>query len=453
MRTGRCVAEVVAAVAAGSESERGQVRDGGAGSAAGERRPQVGCGGAAPVGGVVPEVVPRTVVRVVLEPDGEVRLERTPERKLGAGRMLGEALPANLVEAGDGQAAGRPGGGGDVPGVGVTLVVGRLGHQHQRLAKRSRARWCAPGRSGRSRWRCRRGQAKSPAGSLLDPVVSPAERQQVARRGAADRPGPHVVEVAEPGGHRAAGEAAATVPGADQGCELGARSVRVGREGVARVESRPGERVARHELRSSPLRAAAGDQVWPWQVVAQPGPAHEQRLGRPRPLHLDEVSRRRVGCRRAVDRPARADARPPVGRGVSAGTVRTTCTSTVALPVTRSVRALPRACSTFEQVPAATRSWARRSIAAHAAAASSLGKVPCHSSTPGSATQRRSPVEALAFFARSRTRSGEMRLSSTRVRRRRPGASSSKCPPSAETIASATSAGAPSSSNATTPAR
>ena len=63
-------------------------------------------------------------------------------------------------------------------------------------------------------------------------------------------------------------------------------------------------------------------------------------------------------------------------------------------------------------------------MAAQAVAASSLGKVPCHSSTPGSATHRRSPVLARAVVARSRTRSGEMRSSSTRVRRRRVAASS-----------------------------
>ena len=83
---------------------------------------------------------------------------------------------------------------------------------------------------------------------------------------------------------------------------------------------------------------------------------------------------------------------PAAVRVAVAGTVSTTWTSMVALPVTRSVRALPRACSMLVQVPAATRSWARRSMAAQAVAASSLGKVPCHSSTPGSATQRRSPV-------------------------------------------------------------
>ena len=112
---------------------------------------------------------------------------------------------------------------------------------------------------------------------------------------------------------------------------------------------------------------------------------------------------------------------------VSAGTVSWIWTSMVALPVTRSVRALPRACSMVEQVPAATWSWARRSMAAQAVAASSLGKVPCHSSTPGSATQRRSPVALRARLARSRTRSGEIRSSRTRVRRRSVAASSPKC--------------------------
>ncbi len=51
--------------------------------------------------------------------------------------------------------------------------------------------------------------------------------------------------------------------------------------------------------------------------------------------------------------------RDGVALPVAAGTVSTTWTSMVALPVTRSVRALPRACSMLVQVPAATRSWAR----------------------------------------------------------------------------------------------
>ena len=99
---------------------------------------------------------------------------------------------------------------------------------------------------------------------------------------------------------------------------------------------------------------------------------------------------------------------PPRSR-LSAGTVSTTCTSIVALLMTRSVSALPRACSMFEQVPSATRSCASRSIAAQAAAASSLGNVPNQASTPGSETQRRSPVEVRARWARWRSRSGEMR--------------------------------------------
>ena len=168
---------------------------------------------------------------------------------------------------------------------------------------------------------------------------------------------------------------------------------------------------------------------------------------------VGDVPERGTVVRLAAVRESAAAGRDAVGAAGAAGTVSTTWTSMVALPVTRSVRALPRACSMLVQVPAATRSWASRSMAAHAAAASSLGKVPCHSSTPGSATHRRSPVVARARFARSRTRSGEMRCSSTRVRRRSVAASSPRCPARAATMASATSAGATSSSNATTPAR
>ena len=129
----------------------------------------------------------------------------------------------------------------------------------------------------------------SPPGPLLDAVVSPAQGEQVACRGATDRPGPHVVEVAEPGGHRAAREAAATVAGANQRHELSTRAVGVGREVVARVEAGAGQRVARHELRPSTLHASPRARRALREVVAQPGAAHEQRLGRPCPLHLDQV--------------------------------------------------------------------------------------------------------------------------------------------------------------------
>ena len=132
-------------------------------------------------------------------------------------------------------------------------------------------------------------EAQSPPGSLLDAVVSPAQGEQVACRGAADRPGPHVVEVAEPGGDRAAREAAATVAGADQRHELSTRSVGVGGEVVARVEAGAGQRVARHELWPSALCASPRARRALREVVAQPGAAHEQRLGRPCPLHLDQV--------------------------------------------------------------------------------------------------------------------------------------------------------------------
>ena len=65
--------------------------------------------------------------------------------------------------------------------------------------------------------------------------------------------------------------------------------------------------------------------------------------------------------------------------------------SMVALPATRSVNALARAPSMPGQTPSVTYWRARASIAAHALAASSEGKVPSHRSTPGSSTHRRSP--------------------------------------------------------------
>ena len=145
-----------------------------------------------------------------------------------------------------------------VAGVGVALVlVGSAAAPGP--SGRPAARWCAPGRSGRSRWRCRRGPgARRQPGRCL---MRWWRRHRVSRLragGGAGRPGPHVVEVAEPGGDRAAGEAAAAVAGADQRRELRAGSVGVGRQVVAGVEAGPGERVARHERRPASLARRGG---------------------------------------------------------------------------------------------------------------------------------------------------------------------------------------------------
>ena len=72
----------------------------------------------------------------------------------------------------------------------------------------------------------------------------------------------------------------------------------------------------------------------------------------------------------------------------------------VACPATRSVSALPRAASMWVHTPSLTYRCANASIAAHAVAASSDGKVPSHRSTPGSATHRRRPHSARARLAR-----------------------------------------------------
>ncbi len=128
--------------------------------------------------------------------------------------------------------------------------------------------------------------------------------------------------------------------------------------------------------------------------------------------------------------------------------------SMVALPATRSVNALARAPSMPEQAPSCTYWWARASIAAQALAASSEGKVPSHRSTPGSSTHRRSPHAARARAARWCSRSGLIRVSTRRQRRRNAVPSSvSKCASRAATTVAATWAGACSSSSATTEAR
>ncbi len=137
-----------------------------------------------------------------------------------------------------------------------------------------------------------------------------------------------------------------------------------------------------------------------------------------------------------------------------AGTVMVKTVSMLACPATRSVRALPRAASMWVHTPSLTYWWARASMAAHAVAASSEGKVPSHLSTPGSATHRRNPHPERAFSARWRSRSGLIRANARRQRRRRCAPSStSKCPSSIVTTVSRTSTGAASSSSATTEAR
>ena len=55
-----------------------------------------------------------------------------------------------------------------------------------------------------------------PSRGLLDPMVAPAEAEKVRGSGGAGRPGPHVVEVAEPRRHGAPREPAPPVAGSDQ---------------------------------------------------------------------------------------------------------------------------------------------------------------------------------------------------------------------------------------------
>ena len=164
---------------------------------------------------------------------------------------------------------------------------GRLGVPMR--AGRRAVRWCGHVRWGRSRWRCRRVPGAAPAGALLDAVVSSAEGEQVGCGGGPERPGPYVVEVAEPGGDATAGEPAAAVAGADQRGEVGARPVGVGGEVVTGVEACPGERVAGDEPRLCRPHTAPACRGLLGYVVLQPPAAHEQRLGRPAPLYLDQV--------------------------------------------------------------------------------------------------------------------------------------------------------------------
>ena len=137
----------------------------------------------------------------------------------------------------------------------------------------------------------------------------------------------------------------------------------------------------------------------------------------------------------------------------SAGTVTVSTVSMVALPATRSVSALARARSIVPHTPSATYWRARASIAAHAWAASSEGKVPSQWSTPGSSTHRRSLDSARARAARWRSRSGLIRASTRRQRRRRCGAVLDRRsgPPGRPPRSPGTSAGACSSSSAMTP--
>ena len=138
---------------------------------------------------------------------------------------------------------------------------------------------------------------------------------------------------------------------------------------------------------------------------------------------------------------------------VSSAVVITTVTSMFAFPVTRSIRALPRACSRRSHDPSATYCRANASTAAHPNAACSEGNDPDQRSTPGSSAHRRNPPSARARTARWRSRSGLTLANARRHRRRntdahsRPNHSSSPT-----TTARATSGGASSSSSASTAA-
>lgn len=83
-------------------------------------------------------------------------------------------------------------------------------------------------------------QPHGPARPLFDPVVSSAQADEVGSSGRARRPRSHVVEVAEPGGDRAAREPAPTVASTDQRGQPATGSV-----APARAQSAPQQR-ARH---------------------------------------------------------------------------------------------------------------------------------------------------------------------------------------------------------------
>ena len=75
------------------------------------------------------------------------------------------------------------------------------------MVGRRRGRWCGLGRWGRSRWRCRRWRGcPRPAGSLFDPVVAPAQADQVGVGGAAGGQGRTWSRSRNPRGDRAPGE-------------------------------------------------------------------------------------------------------------------------------------------------------------------------------------------------------------------------------------------------------
>ncbi len=139
-------------------------------------------------------------------------------------------------------------------------------------------------------------EPQDPARGLLDPVVAPAEAEQVRGSGGAGRPGPDMIEVAEPRRHCAPREAAPPVACSDQCHQLGSRPVSGGRQGILEVEARPAARVARRVRHASRMPQSAAVSAVPvhafssvGQVAAQPGTPHEHRLGRAGALHLDEV--------------------------------------------------------------------------------------------------------------------------------------------------------------------
>ena len=99
------------------------------------------------------------------------------------------------------------------------------------------------------------------------------------------------------------------------------------------------------------------------------------------------------------------------------GSVNTTVTSMLAFPVTRSISALPRACSNRSHTPSVTYRRASASTAAQPIAACSEGNEPGHRSTPGASAHRRNPTSSRAFFARCRSRSGLIFANARRHRR------------------------------------
>ena len=160
------------------------------------------------------------------------------------------------------------------------------------------------------------GQAHAPPGSLLDPVVTPAQAHQVHGGGRAGRPRPDVVEVAEPGGHRAAREPAPPVTGADQCRELRpgpvrrrpSRPNRTRGPGVV-VEEGTGAAVTPRKPHPHPGR--------PVHEPDQPGAPHQHRIPRERPVRLHQSLVHRVrspGCGGGGDSSAAGNRTPAARR-------------------------------------------------------------------------------------------------------------------------------------------